>query len=98
MCKVPTGRALCARIANTVLVAVVLTATYAVGKGHQHPAASVHPGTMTAIHVMPAATRCGPPTNPAPGSEYEWSNSVGPPAGPLPSWWTIALPAWPTRT
>ncbi len=98
MCRVPTGRALCARIANTLLLATVLSAAYTLDRGHHGAGAHAQPSAVAAVQPTPAAAACRPLAGRKTGNGYEWSNSIGPPAGPLPSWWTIALPAWPRRT
>ena len=95
--KAATSHASCSLVAAAFLVAG-LAAAYALDRGHERTAASAHPGVMAAGRPMPAAARCGLPAGLGPGSEYEWSNSIGAPAAPLPSWWFIPLPTWPTRT
>lgn len=97
MCKVPTGRALYARIARTLATAAILCAAYAIDRSQSAPAAHAPPSLATAAPTLAAAT-CRRPARPGAGHSYEGSSTIGAPAGPLPSWWTVTLPPWPTRT
>ena len=92
------SRASYALVAAAFLAVAALAAASALGRGHEQTAAGTHSGTMAAGRPMPAAARCALPAGPRPESEYEWSDSIGAPAAPLPSWRVIPRPASRTRT